>query len=935
LDYFGTTAVSLNEIEKMRLLFLTIISILLLNHEGYSQADERMISGNFTNRPAEIVIKDLEKQSGVRFFYKSEWIDSVKLSHSGEQVPLTDYLETNLSPYGLYVFFDNHNNVFITRDYKIISGVTKVYHNEYDNQGMNRVSGFFENEDRNSEENGDENKLIIVGDPGKNITGGDAEISGYIREMETGEPIIGATIYINELQSGTVTDLYGHYILRIPLGRYNLSYRYIGMAEIDKAVLLQSDGILNINMEEKLYRLREIVIEGKRSDNVTGSQVGMNTVNIRYLKEIPSVLGESDIIKIVNMLPGVQSVGEGTSGINVRGGSTDQNLILIDDAPIFNTSHLFGFFSAFNPDVIKEFELYKAGIPAEYGGRISSVFDIHTRSGNKLSYSGNGGISPVTAKLLFEGPLIRGKSSFLVSGRSTYSDWILKRINNPDIRNSNAAFYDLNAKLNYEINANNTLEFSGYYSNDLFTLSSETSYNYLSWNAAVQWKYKLTNKLYSVNSAIISNYRYRISGFKPGPNDYEMNFNISYRELKTNMTWLPNTDHKVNFGMSHIWYSLNPGSYVPGGEESLVKESALEKENGVESAIFISDRYNLNQNLSLYGGVRLSSFIFLGPHTVYKYDEDVPRITTYLNDTIRYTAGKIIRGYAGPELRFSARYVLGPVSSIKISYNRTRQYLHMLSNSIVISPTDIWKLSNTYIPPQTGDQIAAGYYRNFRKNTIESSVEIYYKRIRNAIEYKAGAELLLNEHIETDLINGQGKAYGIEFLLSKDRGRLNGWISYTWSRSLIRVESDFPEERINNGKYFPAVYDKPHDLSIVLNYRFSRRFSFSNNLNYSTGRPVTYPVAKFYFRDVSRLYYSMRNEYRIPDYFRWDISINVEGKLTAKKLIHPSWSFSVYNLTGRENAYSVFFTNEFETVRGYKLSIFARPVYTITYNFRF
>jgi len=919
----------------MRFLILTIIILPLLTFRGNCQRDEKVFSGAFTDRSAVTFLNDMEKQFGIRFFYKPEWIDSIALSHSGEQIQLMDYLRVSFSAYGLSVFIDGYYNVIITKDYQIVSRVTKTYRDEYDVQGINKISGFLAKEDRNSGKNSNENVLIILGDPAKKLTGINTEISGYIREMKTGEPIIGATIYVNELQTGTVTDLYGHYLLKIPAGRYNLSFRYVGMMEINRDVLLQSDDILNINMEEKLYRLREIIVEGKRSDNVTGSQVGMNSVNIRYLKEIPAVLGESDIIKIADMLPGVQSVGEGTSGFNVRGGSTDQNLILIDDAPIFNTSHLFGFFTAFNPDVIKEFELYKAGVPAEYSGRLSSVFDIHTRSGNKLTYTGNGGISPVTAKLLFEGPLIREKSSFLISGRSTYSDWILRKIDDPDIRNSNAAFYDINARLNFEIDANNTLDLSGYYSDDLFTLSSETSYNYHSWNAAAHWKYKLGNKIYSVNSGIISNYGYLISSFKSGANSYEMNFNISHRELKTNITWLPNSDHKVNFGINSIWYSINPGSNIPKGEESLVSELILENENGIESGIFISDRYNFNQNLSLYGGVRLSSFLYLGPQIVYKYFEDVPRTTFYLKDTIRYHAGKIIKGYAGPELRFSARYVLGPMSSIKISYNRMRQYLHMLSNTIVISPTDTWKLSDNYIPPQTGDQIAAGFYRNFRKNTIETSVEIYYKKIRNMIEYKAGAEILLNEHIETDLISGDGKAYGIEFLLRKDRGRLNGWLSYTWSRSLIRVDSEFPEEEINSGDYYPAIHDKPHDLSIVLNYRFSRRLSVSNNLNYSSGRPITYPVAKFYFRDVTRLYYSMRNEYRIPDYFRWDLSVNIEGNLKVKKLLHSSWSFSVYNLTGRENAYSVFFKNQHENIKGYKLSIFARPIYTLTYNFKF
>jgi hypothetical protein len=585
--------------------------------------------------------------------------------------------------------------------------------------------------------------------------------------------------------------------------------------------------------------------------------------------------------------------------------------------------------------VIRDFELYKAGIPAEYGGRLSSVLDISARNGNKLAFGGCGGISPVTAKLMIEGPFIRGKSSFLIGGRSTYSDWILREIPERDIQNSHAYFHDWNARFNYEINANNTLDISGYYSNDFFTLASKTSYNYMNWNMAVQWKYKLNDNLYSVNSGILSHYEYQISSFKPDVNGYRMNFNIMYRELKTNFTWLPNPDHKVNFGLSSIFYTINPGEYLPKGNSSLVSVIIMEEEKGVETALFFSDRYSITPDLSLYGGIRLSSFLLLGPRSVYDYDEDLPRTIYNIRDTIHFSPGHIVKGYAGPELRLSARYILDQASSVKVSYNRTKQYLHMLSNTIVISPTDTWKMSDRHIPPEVADQVAAGYYRNFRENTIEGSVEIYYKWLKNIIEYKAGAELLLNGHIETDLVNGKGKAYGIEFMLRKDHGRFNGWLSYTYSRTLVKVDSRFPDERINHGKYYPAIHDKPHDLSFMMNYKFSRRFSISNNLTYNTGRPVTYPAAKFYFREVVRLHYSMKNEFRIPDYFRWDASFNIEGNLKAKKLLHSSWSFSVYNITGRKNAYSVYFVNNEGHINGYLLSIYARPIYTLTYNFRF
>jgi hypothetical protein len=918
----------------MRFLSVLFTISIMFTFRVSSQKGEIFVSGTYTDIPVTDFLKEIRKQHDIRIYCKPEWIDTLTLSSTGERIPLQDFLRENLSGYDLSVLTDEYQNIFITSNYTILTEITRVYPDEQAAGDNVTVSDFLEKEDIGLQQ-GAEIPLIVVGDPGKKPPGENAEISGYIREANTGEPIIGATVFVEELKTGTVSDLYGHYTLKIPAGRYNISFRYIGMVEITRPVLLQSDGTLNINMEEKLYRLREIVIEGKRSDNVSGSQMGFNTLQVKSAREIPAVLGEVDIIKVATMLPGVKSVGEGTSGINVRGGSPDQNLIMIDGAPVFNTSHLFGFFSVFNPDVIRDFELYKAGIPAEYGERLSSVLDISARSGNKLSFGGSGGISPVTAKLMIEGPFIHGKSSFLIGGRSTYSDWILRKINDRDIRNSNASFRDLNAKFNWEINENNTLDVSGYYSNDFFTLASKTSYYYRSRNTAVHWKHKLNEKLYSVNSGILSNYEYRISSFKSGINSYRMNFNIGHGELKTNFTWLPDADHKVNIGLSSIFYTINPGEYLPKGDSSLVKKFLMEGERGVESALFISDRYSITPDLSLYGGIRLSSFFFLGPKTVYDYDDDLPRTISNIRDTVHYSPGQIVKGYAGPELRLSARYILDQSSSVKVSYNRTKQYLHMLSNTLVISPTDTWKMSDQHIPPQTADQIAAGYYRNFRKNTIEGSVEIYYKWLKNTIEYKSGAELLLNRHIETDLVNGKGKAYGIEFMLRKDHGRFNGWLSYTYSRTLVRVDSRFPDERINNGEYYPAIHDKPHDLSFLLNCRFSRRFSMTNNLTYNTGRPVTYPAAKFYFREVVRLHYSLKNEYRIPDYFRWDVSLNIEGNLKAKKPLHSSWSLSVYNITGRRNAYSVYFVNNEGHINGYLLSIYARPIYTVTYNFRF
>lgn len=917
-------------------LFLTIILYVQVSGFAQSAKEDIIITSVPDNIPVTDFFKNIEKSGGVFFFYRHEWIDSLKLVYKGGPLTLIDFLNRSLNEYGLSVFRMDSLHYILTRDYKIVPSVRIDYRDEQREHKVSVAGSDFLGRESLAEEGSTENgHLVIVGRQLAPGTKGEAEITGYVRDRKTGEPIIGATVYVNELGTGCVTDPYGRYRLVIDPGRYMLVFRYVGMKEISQPVLLQSDGRVDINMEEKLYRLRELVVEGEKSDNITGTQMSLATIPIRTIREIPVVLGEADIIKVVLTLPGVQTVGEGANGFNVRGGAADQNLIILDDAPVYNTSHLFGFFSVFNTDVIKEFELYKSGIPPAFGGRLSSIFDIRTKDGNKLKFGGSGGISPVTARFMFEGPIKKGESSFLIAGRSTYSDWILRQLKDPDLRNSNASFYDINAKFNYEINEKNNLTIAGYHSQDNFTLASQTNYAYDNTSATVRWNYRLTEKLFAACTGILSSYHYQISSFEKNINSYRMRFGIGQREIKASLSWYPDSYHKVDAGLGSTWYTLEPCSYYPDGDQSKVSGLILDRENAVETAAYISDKYNITPDFSVYGGLRLSSFLVLGPRTVYEYEKNRPRELIYLNDSAAYAPGRIIKAYAGLEPRLLVRYVLGPGSSLKASYNRMRQYVQMLSNTTAISPTDTWKLSDTHIPPQMADQVSIGYYRNFRKNTIEVSAELYYKAIRNMTEYKPGAELLLNKHIETDLINGKGEAYGMEFMVKKDHGRFNGWISYTYARSLLKVTGSFPGEAINKGAFYPALYDKPHDATLVANYKFSRRLSFSSIVTYSTGRPVTYPAAKFYYKDVTRLYYSMRNEYRIPDYFRWDMSINVEGNLRVKKPLHSSWSLSVYNATGRKNAYSVFFINENGEVNGYRLSVFAQPIYTLTYNFRF
>ena len=881
-------------------------------------------------------IKETKSNNNLHFFYNSTKIDSVKIKQQTLHEPIDQILKNTFKSSDYSILFNNQNYL-ITEKYKI--DTTLPYYFTVGaftalDEPLEIETTDFLKEDK--KENKHENGIIKIGNPVEKNNGKKGLISGYIKEFETGEPIIGAVVYIDGLGIGTTTDRYGYYVLSVPKGRYDILYKFVGRKNENRKILVFGNGSLDVNLKEELMELKGVVITADKEHNVKGIQLGLDKLDINTVKQIPTSMGEVDLIKTAILLPGVQTVGEGASGFNVRGGSVDQNLILIDDSPIFNTSHLFGFFSVFNADVVREMKLYKSGIPAKYGSRISSVFDVSVKNGNRKEISGSGGISPITGKLCLEGPLMNKKGSFIVAGRSTYSDWILKRINKPEIKNSKASFYDVNAKFNYDINDDNSISTSFYISSDYFKLNSDTTYNYKNINASIDWKHTYTKKIYSIFSGIYSHYNYNISSTSNIYNGFDLTYDIDYKEFKTDFSYFPNVNHTINFGSSVIHYNLNPGKRVPVGSESNIKPQDIENENAIEAALFLGDEINVTNKISVYAGIRYSGFFVLGPKTVYKYSPNAPKSESSILDTFNYASNKLIKTWGGPEIRFSSRYQINGNTSFKISYNRGLQYLHMMTNTTAISPTDIWKISDKYIPPQKGDQYSIGFYKNINKNKIETSVEIYYKVIQDIIDYKPGTEFIINDKLETDILNGTGKAYGAEFLIKKKYGKLNGWISYTYSSTKIKVDGKFLEEKINHGNYFYADYDKPHDITVVSNYKFSRRISISNNITYSSGRPITMPIAKFWFRNRELVQYSDRNKYRIPDYFRWDVSLNLEGNLKRQKLAHSSLSLSVYNATGRDNVYSIFFISDPDkNIKAYKLSVFAQPIFTVTYNFKF
>jgi len=597
------------------------------------------------------------------------------------------------------------------------------------------------------------------------------------------------------------------------------------MKDTRRQIMLYSDGKLNIEMYDYVASLKAVVVMSEKNSKVRSVQMGVEKLNIQTIKQVATVFGETDILKVVLTLPGVTSVGEASSGFNVRGGSTDQNLILFSDATIYNPSHLFGFFSAFNADVVKEVELYKSSIPEKYGGRLSSVLDVTGRDGNTKKWSGSGGVGPLTAKLMIEGPIVKDKTSMILGGRASYSNWLLKLLPS-DYGNSAASFYDLNLHVSHTINAKNSIYLTGYYSSDQFKLNSDTVYKYSNANANIKWKHNFNNKFFGVIMAGMDHYQYSNSSNAVPVNAYKLGFDINQTNFRADFTYAPSYKHTLDFGISSIYYKLHPGSLDPWGKESLVVNNTVAPEQALESAVYLGDKFTITPRLSLNAGLRYSFYNYLGPHDVYTYAPGVPRQTATIQDTVSYGTGKNIKTYQGPEIRLALRYSLTDNSSLKLSYNTMRQYIHMLSNTTAISPTDIWKLSDTYIQPQTGEQYSLGYYRSFKSNTIEASIEVYYKRDEHYLDYKSGAVLVLNHHIETDVVNTRGKAYGAEILIKKTAGKLNGWISYTYSRTLLQLDDPLAGENINKGEYYPASYDKPHNLNFIGNYRLSHRYSF-------------------------------------------------------------------------------------------------------------
>jgi hypothetical protein len=765
-------------------------------------------------------------------------------------------------------------------------------------------------------------------------------ISGVISDSKTNETLIGVNIYIPEKKATIITNEYGFYSLTVPKGTYNIQISYVGYETFEETISLENDSKKNFNLTETGQALDEVVINTeKTATNIRKPEMSVHNLSTATIKKIPVVLGEVDIIRALLTLPGVTNAGEGQSGFNVRGGGADQNLILLDEATIFNSSHLFGFFSVFNPDAIKDLKLYKGGIPSRYGGRISSVLDIYQKDGNSNKFSMNGGIGLISSRLLAEGPIVKDKLSFLFAGRGSYAHLFLKLSDNPN----SAYFYDLNTKLNYKLNPNNNLFLSGYFGRDVFNINNNFINTYGNATLNLRWNHLFSDKLFSNLSAIYSDYYYGLDLDLIG---FLWNSGIKNYNIKYDFKYYVTDKVKLNYGVSGIYYDFNPGTIEPSNSESGINYKQLEKKYAFEPSVYLDAEQKISNKLSLSYGVRFSGFYRLGSSNVNLYENNQPvvfnqELQIYEKatpiDTQFYDKNKVIESFNNLEPRFAASYQLNDNTSIKASYNRMAQYLQLISNTASPTPLDIWTPSDQYIKPQIADQVALGYFKNFKEDNYSLEVETYFKKVKNRIDYIDGADLIANEAIEQAILNGEMRSYGIEFLLRKNSGKLNGWISYTLSKSEQRTPGrNANEPGINNGNWYRSGYDKLHNLSVTSSYNYNPKWTFGANFVLQTGQPVTFPNGQYEYQGITIPTYGLRNEDRLPTYHHLDISATYTPKPTKKKGWQSEWVFSIYNLYGRKNAASISFRQNVDTGanEAIRLSIFG-IVPGVSYNFKF
>jgi len=747
-------------------------------------------------------------------------------------------------------------------------------------------------------------------------------LSGNITDAETGEDLIGVSVIAPDILKGVASNSYGFYSFSLPEGEYLIRFSFVGYADIEQNISFGKNQVSNIELTPSITELDEVIVSADRDDkNIVSPEMGVEKLNLKTIDRLPVFFGEKDILKSIQLLPGISNSAEGSTGYNVRGGSTGQNLILLDEAPVYSSSHLMGFFSVFNSDAIKLATVYKGGIPAQFGGRAASVLNVTMNNGNTKKFSATGGIGLVASRLAIEAPLIKDRMSFIVSGRRTYAD-LAAKVFLPDNLiddDMNFYFYDLNAKLNITLNDNNRIFLSGFFGKDRFELGSGIGTGWENTTGTIRWNHLFSDRLFSNTSLVYSKYDY---GFIFGGNSLRLKSGIEDLSLKENASWYINPDNTLKFGLDLTWHSFSPGEITTN--ELINYEVVREEKRGFESAVYIQNEQKFSSGFNANYGVRVSAFFQTGPVWLYSYDYgDSPSDSTY------FGKGEAAYPYIGFEPRIILNYIINKHSSLKISYSRMSQYLHLLSNTTSGLPTDVWLPSSNNLKPLNVDHFSGGFFRNFKDNNIETSVELYYKNFHNATDFMDGADIVFNEHLESQVLTGKGRSYGLELYIKKKYGWLQGWISYTLSKTENNIAG------INNNKWYPVRHDKTHDVSLVTIFNLGKRFSISGVWIYSSGNAVTFPSGMYMIGNNPVPYYTERNGYRMPAYHRFDLSLTLRGR--ENKKFQSDWDLSVYNLYNRYNAYMITF-RESETVTGateaVRLSLFG-IVPSITYKFKF
>lgn len=776
---------------------------------------------------------------------------------------------------------------------------------------------------------------VTIGSDTLKSTTGNVIITGQVISKNSREPIAGATISADGFKYFDYSDSKGRYILELPPDKYKIMVRHVGLKSGFFRWNINSAGVVNIELEEGVTDLEELVVTARAIDsNIKQSLAGIATLGINEIKTLPVLMGEVDIVKSLQLMPGVSSIGEAAQGFNVRGGRPDQNLTLFNDAPIFNTSHALGFVSTFNQDIVRDFSLYKGSVPAQFGGRASSILEINANRGNFEKWNFQGGVGPISSRVTIDGPIKKSKTSILISGRAAYPNWILQKVSDPNVSSSSASFYDVYLSISHRFNSNSSIESNFYQSNDGFLFSNQFGYDWKSSLAQIRWTGYADRKA-SPNIGITYG-EFKTNLIDPaGQTASQLTNVLRYVQIKPVVSYIPNEKHSVSAGFESMIYLPKDEVLKSYGNISSIIPRRINKESGIENSLFVNHDFEISERVSLSTGLRFSSYIQLGPDSVFQYTEGAPRSTMSISDTLYYNDFSKIASYHGFEPRVALRLSTFKNQSLKVSYNRMRQYIHQISNTASPTPVDLWQVSTSYLPPQVADNFSMGYFWNLKNNTWETSIEVYYKELKSLIEYKDFPELYVNNHLETELLTGIGEASGIEFLIRKIKGALTGWVSYTYSQAKIKVNAIDFSEAINNGDWFAANYNKPHLFNFVLNKRMYNNSAFSATLSYASGRPFTAIESSYIADGVVVPVYSLRNQYSIPNYVRLDLSLTI-GNIIRK--LDDSLSISIYNLFGRENAYSVFYqrpSSQFFIPKPFQLSILGSALPSLTYNLKF